>query len=214
MTETFSLKAELRETGTKSAVKLRENGRTPAVIYGHKQEPVAVSIETSDLLKAMHSGNRLFDLEFDGKSETLLLKDMQYDHYQRDVIHVDLMRVDMDEKASVTVPVVLKGTAKGIAEGGMVDVHLDHIDVECPVVSIPEYFEVLIKDLGLNDYITVGNIELPRGASLITDSESVVVNCHEVTVAPEPEEGEELEEEAVEPEVITEKKPEDEEEQK
>ncbi|MGE4286632.1 MAG: 50S ribosomal protein L25 [Phycisphaerae bacterium] len=200
MTETFQLKAEPRATGTKAAVKVREQGLIPAVIYGHKQDSVSIAVDLKLLVQALQDGHRLFDVEFEGKSETLLLKDLQYDHFHMGILHVDFMRVNRDEKAHVTVPVVLKGTAPGVNAGGIVDMHLDHVLIDCPVMSIPEAFEVLITKLGLDEAILASDIKLPAGAELLTDPDAVIVNCHEVVETIE-EEGEE----EAEPEIITEK---------
>lgn len=201
MTETFQLKAEPRATGTKAAVKVREQGLVPAVIYGHKQDSVSIAVDLKLLVQALHEGHRLFDVELEGKTETLLLKDLQFDHYQRGIMHVDFMRVNRDEKAHVNVPVVLKGTAVGINAGGIVDMHLDHILIDCPVMSIPEVVEVSVAKLGLGEAILASDIKLPAGAALLTDADAVVVNCHEVAEVVEAEEGEE----GAEPVVITEK---------
>ena len=205
MTETLPMNAELRATGSKEAVKVRMQGKMPAVIYGHKQEPVAISLDAKLFNEALQEGHRLFSLSCDGKTETTLLKDLQYDHFHKDVIHVDFVRVDLNEKATVSIPVILKGTAKGISEGGIVDTHSDHIEITCPVTSIPESFDIVITKLGLGESIFAKDIALPNGATLVTTPDTLVVNCHEIEEVEEVEEGEE----GAEPEVITEKKQED-----
>jgi large subunit ribosomal protein L25 len=144
-------------------------------------------------------------LKFEGKSETLLVKDLQYDYLGKDVIHVDFMRVNLDEKADVNVMLEFKGTPAGVAEGGILDVHLDTIEVNCPVTGIPETIVLNVKELGIGDTIYAREITLPEGATLLTDGEMVIANCHVVVEKPEIEEGEEELEESAEPEVITEK---------
>ncbi|MFI4912395.1 MAG: 50S ribosomal protein L25 [Sedimentisphaeraceae bacterium JB056] len=204
MTDTVILKAELRENGSKKAAAVRAQGLLPAVIYGHKQDPESVSVDCKALIDGLHSGQRLYELKFDGKSETLLVKDLQYDYLGKDILHVDFMRVDLDEKADVSVMLEFKGTPEGASEGGILDVHFDSIEINCPVTSIPESITVNVKSLGIGDAIYAKDIQLPTGASLVTDGDQVVVNCHVVAEKPEVEEGDELEESA-EPEVITEK---------
>ena len=201
MTDTVVLKAEPRTNGSKKAAAVRAQGLLPAVIYGHKQESKSVSVELKGFVEGLHSGHRLFELEFDGSKETLLVKQVQYDYLGKDIIHVDFIRVDLNEKANVSVPLTFKGSPKGAAEGGILDIHFDSIEINCPVTSIPESIAVKVKALGLGDAVLAKDIELPSGASLITDANAVIVNCHVVTEKPEPVEGEEM----TEPEVITEK---------
>ncbi len=201
MTDTVVLKAESREIGSKKAAKVRAKGFLPAVIYGHKQEAESVSIDLKSFVEGLQHGHRLYELDFEGKMETLLVKQLQYDYLGKDIIHADFMRVDLNEKADVSVALLFKGTAKGIAEGGILDVHLDHIDVNCPVTNIPEAITIKVKALGLGDSITAKDIQLPGGSVLLTDPDAIIVNCHLVAEKPEEVEGEEI----AEPVVLTEK---------
>lgn len=201
MKKSVVLKIEKREKGSKHAAQLREQGKIPAVVYGHKQEPVAVSVDLKSLVDGLHAGSRVFEIELEGAKDTVLVKDLEYDFLNKDVIHADLLRVNMNEKAHVSVPVKIKGEAKGVALGGILDVHLDQLDLNCPVVSIPEAIVIKVAGLGIGDAILAGSIALPAGAELLTDPSTVVVNCHMHVVK------EEVEGEAgTEPEVITEKK--------
>jgi len=204
MPETIALSAEVRnEVGTKHAAKLRRAGKLPAIIYGHGREPVAVSLDLHNFAEMLHHGHRLFGVKIGKTLETLLIKDLQYDHLGKDIIHVDLVRVDLAEMVKVTVPIELKGTAKGTHEGGIVDEHLDHLEIECKASDIPEVIPVSVKELGVGDAIHAGNVELPEGMKLATDPETLVLMCHLVAAAKSTEE---LEEEMpVAPEVITEK---------
>ena len=119
------LKAEIRQgVGSKDAIKLRKKGQIPAVVYGHKQEPATITLNAKSFREALQQGHRLMEVEINKKNETLLVKDVQYDYVGTDIIHVDLMRVDVTEMVRVTVSIELKGTAKGAQEGGMVEVHL------------------------------------------------------------------------------------------
>jgi large subunit ribosomal protein L25 len=204
MPETIALNAEVRnEVGTKHAARLRRAGKLPAIIYGHGREPVAVSLDLHNFAEMLHHGHRLFGVKIGKTLETLLIKDLQYDHLGKDIIHVDLVRVDLAEMVKVTVPIELKGTAKGTHEGGIVDEHLDHLEIECKASDIPEVIPVSVKELGVGDAIHAGDVELPEGMKLATDPETLVLMCHLVAAAKSTEE---LEEEMpVAPEVITEK---------
>lgn len=215
MSETVGLKASVRDgVGSRNSARLREQGKLPAVIYGHKQEPVSVALDAHDFVENLHHGHRIFEVDIDGKKDTLLVKDLQYDYLGKSVIHADLVRVNLRERVKVEVMLELRGTAAGTHMGGIVEEVMNAIEVECEVRDIPEVLPVNIKDLGFNEVLHAGQIELPAGFTLVTDPEAVVVSCHEtkVTVIEEEvvvegEEGaEEGAEEAAEPEVITEKK--------
>ena len=204
MSETIALNAEVRnEVGSKHAARLRRAGRLPAIVYGHGAEAVAVSLNLHNFAEMLHRGHRLFGIKLGKTSETLLVKDLQYDHLGKDIIHADLVRVSLAEMVKVMVPIELKGTAKGTHEGGIVDEHLDHLEIECKASDIPEVIPVSVKELGVGDAIHAGDIELPEGMKLATDPETLVLMCHLVAAAKSTEE---LEEEMpVAPEVITEK---------
>lgn len=208
MSDTVTLKAQVRsQAGSKVAARLRQQGQLPAIIYGHQQDPVSISLAAHDFLDVLHHGHRIIEVDIDGSKQTLLVKDVQYDHLGKSIIHADLMRVNLSERVKVEVGIVLRGTAKGTHEGGIVEEVLSHLEIECTVRDIPETLAVNVKDLGLGDAIHAGQIELPAGSKLVTDSETVVVICHEpkAVVAAEGLEGEAAEA-ATEPEVITEKK--------
>lgn len=203
MDKTLVLKAETREhTGSKHAAKLRVKGRIPAVVYGHKQEPEAISLDEHDFVEGLHHGHRLMDVQVGRKKGKMIVKDVQYDHLGRKIIHIDLMRVDMKETVKLTVPIELKGTAAGTHEGGIIEEHADRLEVECRVSDMPETIVVSVKDVHLGDALHAGNVELPDGVKLVSPPETLLVTCHLVAAAKTTEE---LEEEApTSPEVITE----------
>jgi len=209
MSETVALKASVREqAGTRNSVRLREQGQIPAVVYGHQKEAVSISLNAHDFIENLHHGHRLFDVDIDGKKDTMLVKDLQYDYLGKSVIHADLMRVNLSERVTVEVMIELRGTAAGTHEGGIVEEMMNSIEVECAVRDIPESLQLNIKDLGLNEVLHASQVELPEGFVLVTDPDAVVVSCHETKapVAVEEAEGAVEGEGATEPEVITEKK--------
>lgn len=209
MAETPILQAEVRtKVGSKEAVKLRKANRIPAIVYGHGKDPVAISLDMHDFVEGLHHGHRFFEVQFGKKKESLLVKDLQYDHLGKYVIHADLVRVSLTEAVKVMVPLELKGTARGAEEGGMIDSHLNEIEVECKVDSIPEKLIVSIKEIDVGDSIHAGEIGLPAGVTLVTDPDALVLTCHLVAAAKTTEELEE--EQPLVPEVITEKDQEDE----
>jgi len=205
MDKTLLLEAQVREqTGSKAAARLRKEGRVPAIVYGHKQEAVAISLDAHDFLQGLHRGHRLIDVKVQGKTQKMILKDLQYDYLGRDIVHVDLMRVDVTETVRVTIPIELKGTAQGTHEGGIVEEHADRIEVECVVTNMPEVITVSVKEVGVGDVLHAGDIPLPEGVALASPPDTILVTCHLVAAAKTTEE---LEEEApTAPEVIGEKK--------
>jgi len=201
------LKAELREKlGSKHNARIRLKGRIPAIVYGHKQEPVAIALDRHDFTEGLHHGHRLFDIEYDGKKEKLLVKDVQYDYLGKGIIHADLLRVDLSEKVKVDVPLVFKGTPVGAHEGGILEEHLDRVEIECAVTTIPEVVDVSVKGLGVGDSLHAKDIPLPEGARLLTDPETLVIACQLPAVVETAEEAVAAEEEPASPEVISEAK--------
>ena len=201
MAKTLVLKAEIREhTGRKVVQKMRREGKLPAVVYGHKEEPVAVTLDAHDFVEGLHHGHRLMDVQIGKNKQTILVKEVQYDHLGKSVIHADLMRVDVTESLKVSVPIALKGTAPGVHEGGIVEAHVDHLEVECKVTDIPESIPVIVKDMHVGDAIHAADIALPSGVKLLSSPEMLVVTCHTVAVAKTMEQVEE--ETPVTPEVI------------
>ena len=215
MSETVVLKASVREeSGTKSSVALRQQGKLPAVVYGHKKEPVSITLDARQFVDSLHHGNRIFDVDLAGAKDTLLVKDIQYDYLGDTVIHADLMRVNLSERVKVQVMIKLTGTAAGVHMGGIVEEIMNSIEVECAVRDIPEFLPLDIKGLELDQTLRAEEIELPAGFTLITDPNAGVVGCHEskAIIAEEDEdaEGAEAAADGAEPEVITEKKEEEE----
>jgi len=201
MEKVLRLKAEIRkQTGSKAATSVRKQGRIPAIVYGHKQEPVAISLDAHDFVEGLHHGHRLMDVQIDKKPQKVIVKDLQYDHLGKDIIHADLMRVEAGETITVTVPIELKGTAKGAEGGGIIQEHIDHLEIECKVTDIPESIIVSVKDINVGDALHARDIELPDGIKLVSDPEMLMITCSLVAAAKSTEE---LEEEApVAPEVI------------
>ncbi|MFQ6034352.1 MAG: 50S ribosomal protein L25 [Sedimentisphaerales bacterium] len=203
MEKTLRLKAEIRrQIGSKAAAKVRKTGQIPAIIYGHKQKPVAVSLNAHDFVEGLHHGHRLMDVQIGKKPQKVIVKDLQYDYLGKDIIHADLMRVEAGETITVTVPIELKGVAKGAEEGGIIAEHTDHLEIECKATDIPESIVVSVKDINVGDALHARDIQLPDGVKLVSDPETLIVTCSLVAAAKTTEE---LEEEApAAPEVISE----------
>jgi len=201
--ETLTLKAEARTAlGTHAVQALRKTGQLPAIIYGHGEAPEAVSLPTHEVEVALAQGARTVQLDLGGRKSQYLIKEVQYDHLQEEPIHLDLARVDLNERVTVRVGIELRGTPKGVAEGGALDQHLGDIEVECLVTQIPETLHPFVTELGLGESLLLKDLSLPEGVVATADGEERVATVRAVAAAAEPEEGEEGAEEEAQPEVI------------
>jgi len=186
------------ELGTRANRRLRDSGLLPGVIYGHKEAVVPVTLPRKQVVEHLNHGAHLFDLSLDGKSEKVLVKEVQYDHLGIEVIHVDFARVSLDEKVKVTVPVELKGTPKGEADGGVLQQIINELEVECLVTEIPEAIRHNVNDMALNDVVHIKDLKFPQGVKALQDGDLIVATVKEILeVAPAA-----VEEGAAEPEVI------------
>lgn len=176
MAESVVLKAQERKgRGSRNAARLRKEGLVPAVVYGHKEATIAISVPGEDLARAVRHGVRLVDLNLGSSSEKALLREVQWDHLGQDILHVDLARVAADERITVDVRVEIRGTAPGIAAGGALNQPLHTLHVECLAIAIPESIRVNIGELQIDQAIHVRDLKLPEGVSVLNDPEAIVV---------------------------------------
>jgi large subunit ribosomal protein L25 len=200
--------------GSHKAEKLRRRGLVPAVLYGHKEATVSVSVSGEELHKALRHGARVLDLKSDGKTEKVLIRELQWDHLGHEILHVDFARISADERIHVTVPIELRGTAPGTATtagGGVLDQPLHTVPIECLAVNIPESIRVNIGELQLSQAIHVKELHLPEGVKVLADPDAIVVQVKAPAAEPEP--GAAPAAELAEPERIGRQKPAEEEEE-
>jgi large subunit ribosomal protein L25 len=208
MAEVFHVKLR-SETGKRQMRRLRNAGAVPAILYGHGRPPVNLAIGDAEVKAMLRHGARVVDLE-GAVAEKAFVRELQWDTFGNDVLHIDLTRVSADERIAVEVTVELRGQAEcpGIREGGVVD-HLAHsIEIECPVIAIPDKLIMRLVHLQLDGHISAGQIDLPEGATLISDPEMVIATCAKPEELAEAGAGGE----GAEPEVIKKEKKEGEEE--
>ncbi|NIA06052.1 MAG: 50S ribosomal protein L25 [Actinobacteria bacterium] len=202
------LKISLRQdTGTVACGRLRARGLIPAVIYGHQQEALPVSISEHDLGLLLGHGARLLDISLDKKPEKALVKEVQYDHLGVRIIHVDLVRVSLDEKIQLEISIELRGAVDASSHGGgTVEQLLNQVEVECLASNIPEAIQIQVGRLKLGDEIRVKDLPVSPEVTVLSDPETLVVVVRAVVAeeaAEEPAEGEEAATDAAaEPEVI------------
>jgi len=212
MAEAQKLQTSKREgRGSRLAERLRQQDKVPAVIYGHKEETVPITVDKKPLVDAIRHGARVVDLETDRGLEKTQIVEVQWDHLGKEILHVDFKRVSADERIEVEVPVELKGIAPGIAAGGLLDQPLHVLRIECPAVSVPDVVRVNINELQLGGAIHIKDLKLPENVTALEDPDAIVV--HVTQPYAEPETAAEAAATA-EPEVITRKKGEEEGEEK
>jgi large subunit ribosomal protein L25 len=192
------------DTGTRTCRALRRTGMIPGIIYGHKRPPQAISLSHHDIEVALLHGERVLAVDVDGTEQNVIVKDVQYDPFGQHILHVDLARVSLDERVTVTVPIVLRGTPAGVEDGGVLRQAAAELSLECTVRSIPEEIRASVTGLGIGDSLLMADLALPEGAVLQDDPDTMVCNVTVVAeevaeAAPAPAEA------APQPEVIGEK---------
>ncbi len=207
--ETQPLPVEIRkDSGSIRSRKNRKSGLIPAILYGHKQENLMFFLKEKDFSKVINSKVKMVNLKWDSSEETALIKEVQFDTFGKEILHADFIRTDLTEKITTQVPLVLYGTSQGVKEGGILDHALKEIEIECLPADIPENIRINISELAIGDTIHIVDIELPANAKAIGSSDAIVVSVHYAT-----EEKETIEEESTsEPEIISARKPEKDEE--
>lgn len=175
------MKIETRtSTGKGISRRLRAAGRIPGIVYGRGMEPVAISLEPKALNAAIAGEgglNNLITLEGGGDLDkvVVIVAEIQRDAIKRTPEHVDLHRVNMNEKVRVNVPVSLVGTAAGVKEGGLLDFAHHSLHIECLPGQIPEHIEINIADLKIGHAIHVSEISFPAGVKCVDNPKTPVV---------------------------------------
>jgi large subunit ribosomal protein L25 len=201
MAEVIQLVVERREVrGSMGARRLRRKGLVPGVVYGHKEAVVPVAFDGEVVLKAVRHGVRVLDLQADGSVQKALIRELQWDHLGKDLLHVDFYRVAADERIRVPVALELRGTAPGVSAGGVLDQPLHNVDIECLAIAVPESIRVNINELQLGQALHVKDLHLPEGVKVLADPDAVVVQVKSPEEEPEPTAGPAAEQ--AEPEVI------------
>jgi large subunit ribosomal protein L25 len=176
--------------GKNEARRLRVSGRVPATLYGGKGEVLALAVNTKQvtaILRSESGHNTLFQVDLGGKQEPAIVKDWQVDPVTGNLLHVDLLRIAMDVRMRVKVPVHTFGEPSGVkVQGGVYEVVTREVEVECLPADIPTEFKVDVSGLALNQSLRAG--ELPIDTTklkLVTDPQTVL--SHVVTLRAEEE---------------------------
>lgn len=192
MTKVMKMTVEAREkTGKGGARAERRASKIPAVIYGDKKEPVTINLNPLEMNKHYFVGGfftKLFDLDMAGKTIRVLPRDVQLDPVTDTIIHADFLRVTDKTRIRVSIPVHVKNEAKcpGLKQGGVLNIVQHEIDVTCMANNIPEYFEIDLEGLEMNDSVHINDMKLPEGVqTVIKDRNFTVVGINPPTVVKE-----------------------------
>ncbi len=161
--------------GTSSNRRLRASGFIPGNIYGHKQDPISVSFSAKETIALVRSTHRVVELELDGKFETAILRETQWDAFHKQLWHVDFMRVDANERVTADVDVVLRGTAAGVLAGGGLVHALHMVHVDCLAINIPEAISIKVQGLQIGQVIHVKDLDIPEGVKVLNSPDAIVV---------------------------------------
>ena len=165
------------QTGAKESKIARKEGLVPGVLYYSGEEAISISIEKSILLRAMNSGQRIFEINQDGENQYTMLKQVQYHPVTDEVIHIDLMRVRRSEKMTISVPIVLVGESIGVKEGGILSQSLTQVEISCYPTDVPERIELNIDHLELNSALSVRDLNTgSEDVEVISDSNLNIVS--------------------------------------
>jgi len=173
------IQAENRtEFGKGAARRIRRADKVPAVVYGHGNEPMHITLPGHETWMALKNGgaNALLDLDIEGTSQLALTKQVQIDPIRRTLEHIDFVAVIKGEKVTVEVPVHLEGEA---VRGTLVVTDTSTIQLEAEATNIPEYISVSIEGLEAGTQILASDLSLPTGSELLLDPETLIVNVTE-----------------------------------
>ena len=207
MAQHIVLQAAARQQSGKGAARaIRRQNQVPAVIYGMNKTPQLVALTQHSVEMALHKGGfftHIIDLNVDGAITPVLAREAQRDPLSDKILHLDFMRFNPNAKITVTVPVELVGEedCPGVKEGGLPQLIVHELEVECRADLIPEKIEVSVAGLHTNQSVHLGDLKLPNGVELVEDDKELTIATVMDTKVVEPEVTE-----PIVTEVITEKK--------
>ncbi|EPV2399703.1 50S ribosomal protein L25/general stress protein Ctc [Staphylococcus pseudintermedius] len=186
--------------------KIREAGKVPAVVYGYGTKNVSVKVDEVEFIKLIREVGRngVIELGVASKQIKVMVSDYQYDSLKNQITHIDFLAINMTEERTVEVPVHLIGEAPGAKEGGVVEQPLFNLEITATPDSIPEYIEVDISELNINDSLSVADVKVSGDFTIENEAEDTIVSVVAPTEEPTEEEIEAMEGASTqeEPEVV------------
>ncbi len=206
MSNEIELKSQTRDVIGKQVKELRRQGLLPAIVYGAGIEPTPIQLDSLDAERVLVGvgSSTLIDLHIGDDVHKVLVRDLQRDVIKRNPIHIDFLAVAMDVKITTVVPVELVGKSPAVQElGGVLVTGLSEIEVEALPSDLPDRVSVDLELLEtFDDSITVGDLYLGDGVTVLTDEDEFIANVVYQTMEEIVEEVEELEDELAEPELV------------
>lgn len=197
MSENAVLIAETRDrVGKGTSRALRRDGRTPAVIYGDKKDPISISLETKELVKTINHGaflSSVFTVQVGSTKHNVLPRDMQLHPINDMPVHVDFLRVSAKSQIAVMVAVRFLNEEEcvGLKRGGVLNVVRYEIEMMVPAGNIPEAIEIDLLNYDIGDSVHISEVNLPDGAApTISDRDFTIATIASPTVEPDPEDEE------------------------
>lgn len=174
MKETFELKAEVRtDMGKGASRRLRRTQAVPAIIYGGSSEPQSITLAHNELIHHLENEafySHVLTMNVDGKTEQVVLRDLQRHPYKALILHADFMRIDNKSTLTMNVPLHFLNEDKAVGvkkDGGIVSRLMTELEVSCLAKDLPEYIEVDLIDLHVGDSIHLSEIKMPEGVELV-----------------------------------------------
>ncbi len=178
--EILELNAQPRtEQGKGAAGRIRSQGRVPGVLYGEKLETQPISLDDRELhvILAKEGGNAIVKLVVDGgKPHTAIIKEIQRNPMRDELLHVDFMKIALDEKIVTHVPITVVGDSIGVREGGTVQQALRELEIEALPTQVPDHVEIDITELAIGGSLRVQNIVTPSDVAVLSNPEDMVVS--------------------------------------
>ena len=196
MSKFEKLEVDIRkEQGTSAARRTRLRDRIPAVLYHSGLEATPLSMDKKSLYKALRTGQMIFEVIVDKKSQFVLLKEVQYHPVTDEVMHVDFQKVREDEKITLEVAVRSTGESQGVKLGGILVQLLNSVTIKCKPSEIPEFLEIDVTAMEMNTNLFVKDISLPDDVEMMTAEDIAVMSVQEPKEEKEEEVSDELGEE-------------------
>jgi large subunit ribosomal protein L25 len=213
--EKVVLEANSRKTGSKSEnKKQRKNGRIPGVFYMRGTDPISIDVSEKAIKPLVFTGEtHLVGLKVDNNQELdCIIKDVQFDPVTDHIVHFDLLGLTTGETFTLEVPIVFKGSAVGVKDGGVLQQHLHKLEIECLPKDIPQHLEVDVTNLKIGDSVHISDLNFDK-VTILNSKTTVVVSVNHPKIEKEPAPEEEAVEEPTEPELIGKGKEEEEKEE-
>ncbi len=180
MSKFEKLNVNVREgKGTSFARRLRLENKVPAILYHSGLEGTSLSIEKSELYKALKTGQFIFEVNVDDKNQFVLVKEIQYHPVTDEIIHVDFQQVKEDQKISLEVPLRTEGESEGVKLGGILVQLLNVVTINCRPSNVPEALSIDVSELEMNSSLFVKDIVLPDDIEMVTAEDIAVVSVQE-----------------------------------